>query len=46
MIGPVDTLSSRLVYENPWMTVREDTFRRPDGGEGIYFFALAINRPI
>ena len=36
MIGPVDTLSSRQVYENPWMTVREDTFRRPDGGEGIY----------
>ena len=36
MIGPVDTLSSRQVYENPWMTVREDTFRRPGGGEGIY----------
>jgi 8-oxo-dGDP phosphatase len=36
MIGAVDTLSSRPVYENPWMTVREDTFRRPDGGEGIY----------
>lgn len=36
MIGVVDTLSSRRVYENPWMTVREDTFRRPDGSEGIY----------
>jgi 8-oxo-dGDP phosphatase len=36
MIGAVDTLSSRQVYANPWMTVREDTFRRPGGGEGIY----------
>lgn len=36
MIGCVETLSSRQVYENPWMTVREDTFRRPDGTEGIF----------
>src|ERR1700759_3016312 len=36
MIPVVDTLSSRQVYANPWMTVREDTFRRPGGGEGIY----------
>ncbi|WP_396027445.1 NUDIX domain-containing protein [Actinomycetospora sp. TBRC 11914] len=32
----METLSSRQVYENPWMTVREDTFRRPDGSEGIF----------
>jgi 8-oxo-dGTP pyrophosphatase MutT (NUDIX family) len=24
------------VYENPWMTVREDTFRRDDGSTGTY----------
>ncbi len=24
------------MYANPWMTVREDTFRRPGGGQGIY----------
>jgi 8-oxo-dGDP phosphatase len=36
MISVVDTLSSRQVYENPWMTVREDIFRRPGGGEGLY----------
>jgi 8-oxo-dGDP phosphatase len=24
------------VYRNNWMTVREDTVRRPDGSEGIY----------
>jgi 8-oxo-dGTP pyrophosphatase MutT (NUDIX family) len=30
------TTSTREVYANPWMTLREDTFRRPDGGEGVY----------
>ena len=29
-------LSSRQVYANPWMTVREDAIRRPDGSEGIF----------
>lgn len=32
----MDALSSRPVYENAWMTVREDTFRRADGSIGIY----------
>ncbi|WGL53656.1 NUDIX hydrolase [Nocardioides sp. BP30] len=31
-----ETLSSRRVYENPWITVREDDVRRPDGTPGIY----------
>jgi rhodanese-related sulfurtransferase/8-oxo-dGTP pyrophosphatase MutT (NUDIX family) len=30
------TTSSRVVYENPWMRLREDAFVRPDGSEGIY----------
>jgi 8-oxo-dGDP phosphatase len=30
------TTSTREVYANPWMTLREDTFRRPDGAEGVY----------
>lgn len=30
------TLSSKTVYSNPWMTVREDRIERPSGGEGIY----------
>lgn len=30
------TTSSRDVYANPWMTLREDTFRRADGSEGLY----------
>jgi 8-oxo-dGDP phosphatase len=32
----VRTLSSRQVYANPWMTVREDAIRRDDGSDGIY----------
>ena len=27
---------SRVVYENPWMRVREDEFERTDGSTGIY----------
>jgi 8-oxo-dGTP pyrophosphatase MutT (NUDIX family) len=30
------TTSSRLVYENPWMKLREDEFVRADGSRGIY----------
>lgn len=29
-------LASRTVYENPWMSVREDEIERPDGSQGIY----------
>lgn len=44
------TISSRQVYANPWMTVREDAIRRPDGTEGVYgvidkpHYALVIAR--
>jgi 8-oxo-dGTP pyrophosphatase MutT (NUDIX family) len=30
------TLSSRTVYENRWIVVREDAVVRPDGSAGIY----------
>ena len=30
------THASRVVYENPWMRVREDEVTRPDGSRGIY----------
>ena len=42
--------SSRNVYENPWMSVREDAIERADGSPGIYGvvekpdFALVIPR--
>jgi 8-oxo-dGTP pyrophosphatase MutT (NUDIX family) len=29
-------LSTRQVYANPWMVVREDQIRRDDGSDGIY----------
>jgi 8-oxo-dGTP pyrophosphatase MutT (NUDIX family) len=32
----VETTSTREIYANPWMTLREDTFRRPDGTDGLY----------
>ncbi|TGD85684.1 NUDIX hydrolase [Mycolicibacterium sp. CH28] len=33
---PITQVSSREVYSNAWMTVREDVIRRPDGSTGIY----------
>ena len=32
----IRTLNSRLVYRNPWMTVREDDIERDNGTRGIY----------
>lgn len=34
--NPWRTLSSRPIYENPWIRVREDQVIRPDGNPGIY----------
>ena len=34
--NPWRTLSSRTVYRNPWLTLREDKVIRPDGKEGVY----------
>jgi 8-oxo-dGTP pyrophosphatase MutT (NUDIX family) len=30
------TLSSQVVYENPWLSVREDRIERADGSSGLY----------
>jgi 8-oxo-dGTP pyrophosphatase MutT (NUDIX family) len=35
-VDPIQRIGSREVYRNSWMTVREDSIRRPDGSEGIY----------
>lgn len=32
----IKTLSTKVVYTNPWMTVREDAIERSDGSRGIY----------
>ena len=34
--NPWRTLSSRTVYSNAWLALREDKVIRPDGTEGIY----------
>ena len=34
--NPWRTLESMRVYENPWISVREDSVIRPDGEPGIY----------
>ncbi len=31
-----ETLRSRVVYANAWLSVREDDVRRPDGSTGVY----------
>ena len=36
MKSPWRTSSSRQVYDNPWISVREDEVVRPDGEPGIY----------
>lgn len=36
MQNPWKTLSSRLIYQNPWFRVIEDQVIRPDGEPGIY----------
>ena len=44
----IRTLSSKVVYENPWMTLREDEIELADGSRGVYSvidkpdFALVI----
>lgn len=32
----IRTLSSRIVYENPWISVREDEIEREDGSLGVH----------
>ena len=34
--NPWKTLSTKQIYKNPWITVREDQVIRPDGKNGIY----------
>jgi 8-oxo-dGTP pyrophosphatase MutT (NUDIX family) len=35
-VRAVESLGTREVYANPWMTVREDEIKRADGSSGIY----------
>ncbi|GJF15782.1 ADP-ribose pyrophosphatase [Mycolicibacterium cyprinidarum] len=48
----IQTVRSREVYRNNWLTIREDDIRRPDGSSGIYAvvdkpaYALVIARDL
>lgn len=44
--SPWKTRSSRMVYENPWIRVREDQVIRPDGLPGIYGVVHFKNRAV
>jgi 8-oxo-dGTP pyrophosphatase MutT (NUDIX family) len=44
--NPWTTLRGRAVYENPWISVREDDVVRPDGKPGIYGVVHFRNRAI
>ncbi len=32
----IRTVASRVVYQNPWLSVREDAIERADGSPGVY----------
>ena len=36
MTSEIETVSSRIAYENRWLRVREDVIRRADGTDGLY----------
>ena len=44
--NPWRTLSTREVYENPWIRLREDSVVRPDGEPGIYGVVHFRNRAV
>lgn len=46
----IQAVATREIYRNPWLTIREDDIRRPDGSAGVYAvvdkptYALVIPR--
>ncbi len=44
--NPWKTTSTREIYENPWICVREDQVIKPSGGAGIYGVIEYKNRAI
>jgi 8-oxo-dGTP pyrophosphatase MutT (NUDIX family) len=44
--NPWTTLSTRPIYENPWIAVREDQILRPDGKPGVYGVVHFKNRAV
>ena len=46
MDNPWTTLSTKMIYENPWIRVREDQVINPKGGRGIYGVVMFRNRAV
>ncbi|MDB6075708.1 MAG: hydrolase [Verrucomicrobiaceae bacterium] len=44
--NPWTTTSTKLIYENPWIRVREDQVINPSGGQGIYGVVMFRNRAV
>ena len=44
--NPWKTLSTKFIYENPWIHVREDQVINPGGGNGIYGVIHMKNKAI
>jgi 8-oxo-dGTP pyrophosphatase MutT (NUDIX family) len=44
--NPWKTLSTKQVYDNPWINVREDQVINPSGGSGIYGVVSFKNKAI
>jgi len=44
--NPWTTLSTKQIYQNPWISVREDQVINPKGGEGIYGVVSFKNKAI
>lgn len=44
--NPWKTLSTKAIYKNPWMSVREDQVINPKGGQGIYGVVSFRNKAI
>ncbi len=44
--NPWETKSTRAIYENSWISVREDIVDKPSGTEGIYGVVSMRNRAI
>lgn len=35
-MNPFKLISTREVYKNPWISVREDSVIRPGGADGVF----------
>ncbi len=46
MDNPWQTISTRMIYENPWIRLREDQVITPSGKPGIYGVVMYRNRAV